>query len=400
MKILILTDRYYPSPVSGAILMTDLALEMLEQGHEIIIACGDSTIDQEFLLQKEENYSILRVNTPDPRDLSLPMRLFHEARLQRKIWSAFSEVLTNKDIEMVIIHSPTIFWSFILRRLKNRYNYKSYLILRDLFPQWILDTNLISIFNPAYWYMKLKEVQLYNLSNIIGVQSKSNLNYFKTKSYLNKNKIEILYNWKIVGEKSKLNSDIRKQLNLGNKVVFVFGGNLGFAQDIDNLLRLASSMKQYSNFHLLFIGEGTQFNKIKKWIDEYRMENSVSLLPAVSNIKYQSILKECDVGIISLRKDFKTDNFPNKLLNYMEYKLPILASINPNNELSEFINEKQIGFVSDNGDDNQLLKNVESLMRDRRQRERMGEQAFELLKERFDVKIAVKKILNESFASD
>ena len=84
----------------------------------------------------------------------------------------------------------------------------------------------------------------------------------------------------------------------------------------------------------------------------------------------------------------------------MEYKLPILASINPNNELSEFINEKQIGLVSDNGDNKQLLKNVESLIRDRGQRERMGEQAFEILKERFDVKTAVKKILNESFASD
>ena len=155
-------------------------------------------------------------------------------------------------------------------------------------------------------------------------------------------------------------------------------------------------MKKHSNFHLLFIGEGTQFNKIKKWIAEYRMENNVSLLPAVSNEKYQSILNECDVGVISLRKDFKTDNYPNKLLNYLEYKLPILASINPNNELSDFIKEKQIGLVCYNGDDNQLLENVKSLVENKNQRERMGEQAFELLKEIFDVKMAVKKILKVS----
>jgi glycosyltransferase involved in cell wall biosynthesis len=244
--------------------------------------------------------------------------------------------------------------------------------------------------------MKLRELQLYNQINFIGVQSKSNLNYFKTKKYFRRFKVEILYNWKIVGEKSKLNSDIRKQLKIGNKVLFVFGGNLGFAQDIDNLLRMASSMKEHPSFHLLFIGEGTQFKKIKKWIAEYRMENNVNLLPAVSNEKYQSILNECDVGVISLRKDLKTDNFPNKLLNYQEYKLPILASINPNNELSNFIKEKNIGLVCENGDDNQLLENVKSLVENKSQRERMGEQAFKLLKEIFDVKMAVKKILKVS----
>ena len=396
MNILILTDRYYPAPISGAILIRDLALELTSEGHQVFLACGDSTMDQKFLVEEEDNISVLRVKIPDPRDLSLPMRLFHEIRLQKKIWLAFSQTIVNQDLDMVIVHSPTIFWHFILKQLNKRHNLKIYLVLRDLFPQWILDTKLIGIYNPVYWYMKLREIQLYNQVSIIGVQSNSNLNYFKTKKYLQRFKVEILYNWKIVGEKSKLNSDIRKQLNLGNKVLFVFGGNLGFAQDIDNLLRLASSMKRHPNFHLLFIGEGTQFNKIKKWITEYRMENNMSLLPAVSNEKYQSILNECDVGVISLRKDFKTDNFPNKLLNYMEYKLPILASINLNNELSDFIKEKQIGLVCYNGDDKQLLENVKSLIESKNQRERMGEQAFELLKEKFDVKMAVKKIFKVS----
>jgi len=396
MNILILTDRYYPAPISGAILIRDLALELNSEGHQVFLACGDSTMHQEFLVEEEDNISVLRVKIPDQRNLSLPMRLLHETRLQKKIWSAYSQTLVNQDLDMVIVHSPTIFWHFILKQLNKRNDLKIYLVLRDLFPQWILDTKLIGLYNPFYWYMKLREIQLYNQVSIIGVQSNSNLNYFKTKRYLQRFKVETLYNWKIVGEKSKLNSDIRKQLNLGNKVLFVFGGNLGFAQDIDNLLRLASSMKKHSNFHLLFIGEGTQFNKIKKWIAEYRMENNVSLLPAVSNEKYQSILNECDVGVISLRKDFKTDNYPNKLLNYLEYKLPILASINPNNELSDFIKEKQIGLVCYNGDDNQLLENVKSLVENKNQRERMGEQAFELLKEIFDVKMAVKKILKVS----
>ena len=398
MNILILTDRYYPSPMSGAILTRDLATELNSQGHQVFVATGDSTIDQEFTLEKYENIQILRVRASDPRNLSLPMRLLHEIGLQKKIWLAFSKTLTKQDLDLVIVHSPTIFWHSILKKLNKKYYLKTYLILRDLFPQWILDTKLIGSYNPVYWYMKLKEIQLYNHSSIIGVQSSSNLNYFKNKEYLKRFKVEILYNWKIVGKKSSLKSDIRKQLKLEDKVLFVFGGNLGFAQDIENLLRLISSMKKQESFHFLFIGAGTQFQKIKKWINNNNMKESVSLLSAVSNEEYQSILNECDVGVISLRRDFKTDNFPNKLLNYLEYKLPILASINPDHELFKLTEEKQIGLACNNGDDKQFLEHAQSLVDDKIQREKMGEQGYRLLKEIFDVKVATKEILKISSA--
>ena len=51
-------------------------------------------------------------------------------------------------------------------------------------------------------------------------------------------------------------------------------------------------------------------------------------------------------------------------MNYMEYKLPILASINPNNELSGLINEHGIGLVSENGDDKGLKNNTLRLLED------------------------------------
>ena len=246
--------------------------------------------------------------------------------------------------------------------------------------------------------MKFREIQLYRHADIIGVQSKSNLGYFKNRKYLKSLRVEILYNWKIIGEKSKLQSNIREELKLKDKILFVFGGNLGFAQDIDNLLRLIYSMNKVKSFHFLFIGAGTQFQKIKEWIDSNGAIN-VSLLNSVSNDEYQSILNDCDVGVISLRRDFKTDNFPNKLLNYLEYKLPVLASINPDNELFNLIEEKKIGLPSNNGDDNQFLLNAKILTKERLKREEMGEQGHKLLKEIFDVKVAVRKILKAPIES-
>ena len=263
--------------------------------------------------------------------------------------------------------------------------------MRDIFPKWALDTGIISRFNPIYWFLKWHELKLYREVDKIGVQSNSNLNYFEKAT--KPSSIEVLYNFKKPYLSNIPKSKIREKLELQDKVIFVFGGNLGYAQDIDNLLRLVGSFRNDDKFHFLFIGEGTEFKSIDLWIKNNDVKN-ITLLPAVSDLEYQSILQVCDVGVISLRRSFKTDNFPNKIMNYMEYKLPILASINPNNELSGLINEHGIGLVSENGDDKGLKNNTLRLLEDSKLRSEMGSKGKILLEKQFNANSAVTKILS------
>ena len=78
----------------------------------------------------------------------------------------------------------------------------------------------------------------------------------------------------------------------------------------------------------------------------------------------------------------------------MEYKLPILASINPNNELSGLIKEHGIGLVSENGDDKGLKKNTLRLLEDSKLRSEMGSKGKILLEKQFNANSAVTKILS------
>ena len=84
MNIAILTDRYFPTPVSGAVLMHDLALELVSQKHNVLVLTGDSQIKSNFEIRKEDGTKILRVKVLDQKSLSLPRRLLFELFLQRK----------------------------------------------------------------------------------------------------------------------------------------------------------------------------------------------------------------------------------------------------------------------------------------------------------------------------
>jgi glycosyltransferase involved in cell wall biosynthesis len=390
MNIIILTDRYHPNPVSSAILAYDLAIELNQQGHNVFVLTADSKLDCEYTISKEEGINIIRVRAQNQKKLSKPRRLIFELFLQKKIWNIYKNNKETISFDLLIAQSPTIFWSFLIKKLKGEYQQISvYLILRDIFPKWAVDTGIISKFNPIYWFLRWHEKKLYNQVNIIGVQSASNLEYFSKKK--EKFDLEILYNFKKIGQKETSVSNIRKDLNIENKVIFVFGGNLGYAQDIDNILRLVKSFKEDERIHFLLIGEGTEYKKIESFINLHSTK-TLTLLPAVSDSDYQAILKECDVGIISLRRSFKTDNFPNKILNYMEYNLPILASINPGNELRLLIEKNHNGLVSDNGQDDLFIENANILLNNQSKRNEMGLNGYYTLKKYFDVSSAVKQL--------
>ena len=69
----------------------------------------------------------------------------------------------------------------------------------------------------------------------------------------------------------------------------------------------------------------------------------------------------------------------------MVQSLPILGSVNPNNDLTELINSARAGMITDNGDDALLLKNATELYKNQLLRQEIGERGFDLLKYEFDV---------------
>ena len=64
---------------------------------------------------------------------------------------------------------------------------------------------------------------------------------------------------------------------------------------------------------------------------------------------------QCHAGIVALDPRHKTHNVPGKFLTYMQAGLPVLASINPGNDLVQLIEGERVGRVCTD----QLLDSLE-----------------------------------------
>jgi glycosyltransferase involved in cell wall biosynthesis len=129
-------------------------------------------------------------------------------------------------------------------------------------------------------------------------------------------------------------------------------------------------------------------------IAEKRLFN-IQILSAVPQHQYMSMLSEADVGLISLDRRLRTHNVPGKLLGYMNCGKPVLASINPGNDLFEILEKEQAGYCLLNGDDDGFCAAALRLANDPELRARMGNNSRGLLERLFSVDAAVSQIIKQ-----
>ena len=357
----------------------------------MIVLSPSETIRKKFQLSNEDGLQIARVRTGKIKGAGLLARAWEEVRLSRSLWRGAEKFLKENRCDLIVFYSPSIFFGALVARLKALWKSPAYLILRDIFPQWAVDAGVMRKGLP-YHYFRRRELQQYEAADFIGVQTPGNLRYFSEQLVSKHYPLEVLLNWTPVEEAIRLDKNYRKQLGLEGKVVFFFGGNIGVAQDMDNVLRLAENLREDPAAYFLLVGEGSEVGRLKSLIGEKRLRN-IQILPAVGQQEYLAMLGEFDVGLISLDKRLTTQNVPGKLMGYMQFSKPVLASLNPGNDLKQILDEANAGFCVLNGDDEGLLSAAKRLLESADLRAQMGKNSHILLKNRFNVTKAAEKIL-------
>jgi len=392
MRILLLVDCYYPNSKSGATQMHDMALELHRQKHEVIVLTPSDRVSKPIEVTSEFGFQVVRVKTRNIKAGWRALRAIEESRLSSVLWRHAKVFLLQHPADLIVFYSPTIFWASLVRRLKSHWHCPAYLILRDIFPQWAVDAGILRK-GLIYYFFRRKEILQYEIADRIAVQSPANLEYFAREFRTQGYRLEVLYNWMNLQVENVPSTNYRTSLGLQDKVVFVYGGNLGVAQDVDNIVRLADRLAAHSHIHFLLVGEGSEVPRLRRLLAEKSLRN-IQILSAVRPPEYLAMLSEFDLGLLSLDRRLKTHNVPGKLLGYMYWCKPTLASINPGNDLFEILGKNQAGLCLLNGDDDGLCAAALRLANDPDLRDRMGKNARGVLERSFSVEAAVAQIMN------
>jgi glycosyltransferase involved in cell wall biosynthesis len=390
MRLLIVADAYPPQRMSGAVQMRDLVQGFAAAGHQPTILVPSPALPRPQVTEVHRGITTVRVRTAPTKDVDYVRRTINELRLPGRLLAGLRRAgFSPSGWDGVIWYSPSIFLSPVARIAKHASECHAYLILRDIFPEWAVDVGLMKR-GAAYRFFKWIERRQYAIADTIGVQCAANVPYVRSQSQPQV-RVEVLENWLSPALVQRCSLDISRSRLVGRRIV-VYTGNMGVAQGMDVFLDLARDMAHRRDLGFLFVGRGSEARRLQATAEQTGLEN-VLFHDEIDTAEIPGLLKQADVAIVALDPRHTSHNIPGKFLTYMQAGLPVLARINPGNDLETLIQEHDVGRACVGGDASVLGKHLEQMLSDPEFLGRAAGNARSLWQSRFATDTAVRQVI-------
>ncbi len=378
---------------------TDLLREFIRNGHKIyVLSPIERREGKKSKRIKEEHSEILKVRTGNIQKTNMIEKGINTVFIETRFQAAIKKYYSNVQFNLILYPTPPITFVKVVDYVRKRDGAKTYLLLKDIFPQNAVDIGLLSssgVKGLLYRYFRKQEKKLYEISDRIGCMSQANVDYLlKHNPDIDQTKVEVCPNSIEVIDKSvslETKKRIRKKYGIPmDKKVFVYGGNLGRPQGIPFLIKCLKKCRDLTEAYFLIVGDGTEYRVLEEYVKTSGQAN-LKLMRRLPKEDYDMMIGACDVGLIFLDHRFTIPNFPSRLLGYMQARLPVLASTDSNTDIGKVITEGGFGWWCESDDAQSFMLNItKSISSDLVAK---GNKGYEYLKENYNVKDSAMCIL-------
>lgn len=391
MRIVLIADTFPPLRSSGAVQLRDLSREFARQGHTLCVLLPATNQQEQWRLEVSDGVQLLRLRAPKTKDVGYVRRTLAEFAMPFAMLSNLRKsLLADERWDGIVWYAPSIFHGPLVSAIKRASGCKSYLIIRDIFPDWAVDMGLMGRGLPYHFFNLVARYQ-YSVADIIGVQTPGNRRYFDSWSEKPDRKLEVLQNW--LEKPAQMQCSIRvDQTALAGRRIFVYAGNMGVAQGMGILVDLAHKLRSRSNIGFLFVGRGSDAEHLKSAAKLRQLDN-LMFFDEIDPDEIPDLYAQCDVGIVALDPRHKSHNIPGKFLTYMQSGLPVLANINAGNDLAGVIRNQRVGQVCETNQVEELVQLTEKLLEQIELDDSLSVRCKDLFNREFAVESTVKQIV-------
>lgn len=351
---------------------TDLMREFVKNNHNLyIISPTEKSEKRPTRLIDNGKSKLLKLQIGNTQKTNILRKGMSILTLEYKFKKGIQEYFKDVKFDLVMYSTPPITLYRAVEYVKERDNAKTYLLLKDIFPQNAVDMEMLQttgIKSLSYRFFRAKEEKLYEISDYIGCMSDANVDYLlKHNPAILPETVEVCPN-SIEPVNAKISDDekhkVRQKYKLPlDKTIFLYGGNLGKPQGIDFLIECIRANEVNTKSYFLIAGSGTEYLKLKHFFAS-ETPNNAKLLSELPGQDYRLLANSCDVGLVFLDSRFTIPNFPSRLLSYMQSSMPVLAATDTNTDIGQVITEGNFGYWCESVDVDRFNQLVNKLSED------------------------------------
>lgn len=368
---------------------SDLMREFISRGSDVYIASPtERRFGKKTHLIRSEHCQILKIKTLNIQKTNVIEKGIGTLLLESQFDKAIRKYWGDIQFDLVLYATPPITFNRVIEGIKKHYGARSYLMLKDIFPQNAVDLGMMKDGSFLHKMFRKKEEYLYEISDKIGCMSPANCEYvLRHNPEIDPNKVEVCPNALMPVENPTLSDEERKpllsKLNIPfEKTLYIYGGNLGKPQGVDFLLKVVEANEKRLDSYIIVVGSGTEYPKIERWFN-LNVPKNAKLLSALPKDDYDKLVKACHVGLIFLDPRFTIPNFPSRLLCYLENSMPVLLATDVNTDMGRIAEKEGFGFWCESGDLDKFMQNMDKMDTDTIKS--MGKKGYKYLIENYTV---------------
>ncbi|MBI2873261.1 MAG: glycosyltransferase family 4 protein [Chloroflexi bacterium] len=390
MRVLLLTTSFPPAVNSAARLFYELAQGLSRRGHHVTVL---TSIPDRYVAERKPWYrrrpytreSVNGIRTHRVAGLPIPKGI-PLLRGVEHFLVAYTYLLVGLLLgrhRAVIVYSPPLplgLTGYLLSRL-----WRGPLVLniQDLYPQTAIDLGLLRSRILIRISRRLERF-LYRRAEAITVHSPGNREYVVGHG-APQNRVHVVPNWVDLEALRPGSRDgaFRATHQLGNAFLVSYGGVMGFAQGMEDVVEAASRLRDYPDVLFLLVGEGVARSALERRVRELGLAN-VRFMDTQPPETYAQLLSASDASLVTLRKELRTPVVPGKLQAIMAAGRPAICSVPSDSDAARLVQEAGCGVWVEAGCPDRLAEAVLSLHSDRALAEAMGRRGRAYAEAHFD----------------
>ena len=328
MKILIISQVFWPDTVATGQVLWDLAESLQQKGHSVKVICSQYPYEikkHKYAKSEIKNGVIIeRINHTGFGKSSTFGRLLDFATFN--IFIFFKLLLIPHDSCDGIIgtSAPPLLCSFGTFVAKLKRIPFCYWAL-DIQPELAIASNMIGPNSiTAKVLTRIGHYTIKNANLIIALDKY--MKEYLVQEGASKENVSIFPIWPVmdrVYNSERMQNPFRTQNDFGNKIVVMYSGNHAYVHPLDTLLDVAYELRNDNRFLFVFVGGGVRKKDVSNFKTQYKLEN-IQLLDFQPRENIHISLSSADLQVVIMGESQVGFTHPNKIYGALFLGKPIL----------------------------------------------------------------------------
>jgi glycosyltransferase involved in cell wall biosynthesis len=365
MRILLITQVFYPDTVSVSQHLTDLAKKLVEDGHELTVYTSSYPYEEKMhRYEPLEIYQGIKIRR-------LWQSSFGKASVIARLFDFFTYYFTitiklfflkKNEYDLIIGTTVPPLLSFVGVLVSKIKGIKFHYWVMDLQPELSVSSGLIKKGSiSAKFFTRIGNYIIRNSMTVIS------LDRFMTQ-YLysrgaRRDSVKTIAVWPVMEEAykgSRMSNPFRIENDFGDRVVIMYSGNHAYVHQLDTLLEAALILKGKSRFLFVFVGGGVRKKDVTEFKIKHNLENIVQL-PFQPRENIHNSLGSSDIQVVILGNGQVGYTHPNKVYGAMYIGKPILYIGPRESHVTDFLNDLKGNISVQHGESKILADKIEAL---------------------------------------